>query len=100
LSIEVITENRLLLLFFDDGVGSCSECQRGTDQRLEEHCCRDICGAVCWLAVEAVELLIANENEVFNEMDGSLGSLLACSPRSSSSVDLQLDVDQASRPSC
>lgn len=41
LSIEPITENWLLLLF-NDGVGSSSERQCGAEQRLEEHCRREL----------------------------------------------------------
>ena len=45
LTLESIIENRLLFLC-EDGVGSRSECQCSTEQRLEEHYCRNICNAV------------------------------------------------------
>jgi hypothetical protein len=35
-----------LLFLCEDGVGSRSECQCSTEQRLEEHYCRNICNAV------------------------------------------------------
>ena len=40
LSLQSITENRLL--FLDYGIGSRSERQSGTKQRLEEHDCREV----------------------------------------------------------